>query len=67
MNKTVNLAQIRSALKDKQLVGFKPTGAAMGGQPKKSRSKGGQSKSGQLKGGLSKRGATKPGLRKPSQ
>ena len=29
MNKTVNLARIRSALKDKQLVGFKPTGAVL--------------------------------------
>jgi hypothetical protein len=62
MNKTVNLAWIRSALKDKQQEGFKPTVAAMDGQPKSSRSKGGQSKN-----GLAKRGATKFGVMTLSQ
>jgi hypothetical protein len=57
MDKTINLARLRSAVKDKRLAGFKTIRPAKGGESKKGQSKSGQSKSGN----------TKPGLGKPSQ
>ena len=79
MNRSVDLAQIRNALKNKQLVGFKPTGATFPLAAEKTSSaadmtrtsnvgqpKTGRSKIGQGKSGLTKRGLTKKGLRKTS-
>jgi hypothetical protein len=66
MNKSVDLARIRSALKNKHLVGFKPTRAPSAADIAGAR-KGEGSKVGQPKIGQSKVGATKSGLIKTSQ
>jgi len=61
MNKSVDLKRIRSVLRGKQLVGFKP-----GPSSKAGRSKAGAGKVGAGKQGRSKIGQGKSGLRKTS-
>jgi hypothetical protein len=62
MNKSVDLKRIRSALRGKQLVGFKP-----GPNSKAGRSKAGAGKIGAGKTGVTKQGPSKRGpIRKTS-
>jgi hypothetical protein len=59
MNKSIDLARIRNALKNKQLVGFK-----RGPGSKAARSKAGNGKVGTGKTGFTKQGLSKEGLTK---
>jgi hypothetical protein len=64
MNKTVNLAQIRSALEGRQLLGFKPGPIKGPSLSAEKGSKNSRSKSGNIKVGAGKLGAVKFGLAK---
>ena len=62
MNKSVDLARIRSALRGKQLVGFEPGPSSKAGRSKAGNGKVGAGKTGVTKQGLSKSGLIKRDL-----